>query len=79
MRTNQATIAMFATVNGSDKAAKADALESYLESPQQTTVTDPLEHWNLMLQTPEAPLARMALDYLSVPGKAVSPPITMLI
>ncbi|OJT11245.1 hypothetical protein TRAPUB_12245 [Trametes pubescens] len=67
-QSQDATIAMFATVNGSDKAAKADALESYLESPQQTTVTDPLEHWNLMLQTPEAPLARMALDYLSVPA-----------
>lgn len=70
---------MFTTVNGSDKASKADALESYLESPQKTTITDLLKHWNLMLQTPEAPLARMALDYLSVPGKAVSPPNTIWI
>lgn len=70
---------MFTTVNGSDKMAKADALESYLESPQQTTIMDPLKHWNLMLQTAEASLAQMALDYLSVPGKAVSPPNTIWI
>ncbi|KAL1937892.1 hypothetical protein VTO73DRAFT_12785 [Trametes versicolor] len=65
---DQATIAMFSTINGGDKSAKPNALEAYLEAPQQTTIVDPLQFWNLMLQTPQAPLAQMALDFLSVPA-----------
>ncbi|KAI0686989.1 hypothetical protein C8Q76DRAFT_592953, partial [Earliella scabrosa] len=46
-----------------------DPLEAYLASPPLEQVTDPIAYWNAMLgNETEAPLARMALDFLSVPG-----------
>ena len=52
-----------------------DALEVYLESPPLPTVTDPLKHWNgLQNSAVHKDLARMVLDFLSVPGKRVQWP-----
>ncbi|OJT02096.1 hypothetical protein TRAPUB_7442 [Trametes pubescens] len=71
-----ANAAMFASVskNGSRKRANAfDPLEAYLETPPISSVEEPLHHWNLILESsrddsPDAALARMALDFLSAPA-----------
>ncbi|TBU22599.1 hypothetical protein BD311DRAFT_675772 [Dichomitus squalens] len=45
---------------------------AYLEAPPLTTVLNPLEYWSPLLSSvTDADLARMALDFLSVPGMHV--------
>ncbi|KAL1949782.1 hypothetical protein VTO73DRAFT_8663 [Trametes versicolor] len=65
--TEKATTELFASISNAGKSAK-DALEVYLEEPKLTTVDDPLHHWNLMLTSGNPWLARMALDFLSIPA-----------
>lgn len=66
--------AMFSTVPGGNQAGQAhtavDPLEVYLALPPLLHVTDPLVYWDGVLKAkgPDAPLAQMALDFLSVPG-----------
>lgn len=44
-----------------------DELDVYLDSPAIVTIKNPLEYWSAM--DPDSnPLARMAIDFLSVPG-----------
>ncbi|EIW52247.1 uncharacterized protein TRAVEDRAFT_136039, partial [Trametes versicolor FP-101664 SS1] len=42
-----------------------DELETYLEAPPLSSVEDPLQYWNLMLNTSNSALARMAIDFLT--------------
>ncbi|EIW52838.1 uncharacterized protein TRAVEDRAFT_87097, partial [Trametes versicolor FP-101664 SS1] len=64
--------AMFASINRKDTTT--DALDKYLEAAPDSTVDDPLKYWNTRLEStrdkssPEAALARMALDFLSAPA-----------
>ncbi|RPD52700.1 hypothetical protein L226DRAFT_474024 [Lentinus tigrinus ALCF2SS1-7] len=51
-----------------------DALEEYLISPPLPSVTNPILHWH-SLDGEHNPLARMALDILSTPGKLLLPSI----
>lgn len=57
--------------------APPDPLELYLKSPLMATVEDPLAHWNSLyivagqeraLRPADRALARMAMDFLSIPG-----------
>ena len=63
-----------ATLNAT--AGNVNVLEAYLAAPPLQHVTDPLAYWTstVLRNVQEAPLARMALDYLSVPGQ-FSPPL----
>lgn len=61
--------ALFASISNRAQAARQDELEAYLEAPPLSTVDDPLEYWNLLLQTSQSALARMAIDFLSAQGK----------
>ncbi|PIL25427.1 hypothetical protein GSI_13317 [Ganoderma sinense ZZ0214-1] len=64
--------ALFADLVGRPDAANHDALEVYLEAPPLVTVHNPLEYWTPLLKSgPDAALARMALDFLSVPATSV--------
>ncbi len=75
----QATRALFASLTPGQGSTPKDALEAYLESPPLTTVEDPLAYWNLIAQTDADPsLARMALDFLSVPGECLYSEISSL-
>ncbi|KAH9856050.1 hypothetical protein C2E23DRAFT_714691, partial [Lenzites betulinus] len=66
-----ATSAMFASISrAAAKAAKQDALEVYLEAPPQPNMIDALQYWNLMFKASSSPLAQMALDFMSIPGKS---------
>ena len=52
-----------------------DALEDYLALPVLESVKDPIAYWDTVLSTSQnnpssAALARMALDYLTIPGKS---------
>ncbi len=67
----QATTALFASISNAGKGTR-DALEVYLEEPKLLTIKDPLEHWHMMSQSGDPSLARMALDFLSVPGMWIS-------
>lgn len=66
------TKALFSGMRG--RAARPDALTSYLEEPPLTTIDDPLQYWDRVLQSVADPfsgacaLVRMALDFLSAPG-----------
>lgn len=58
------------SVDAGPTRGAADALDAYLKSPVVANVSDPLEYWNARLGSPsDAPLARFALDFLSIPGK----------
>ena len=61
---------MFSAISGAAGSSAQDALEEYLGSPPRTTVKDALVYWNASLESgsEDAVLARMALDYLSIPG-----------
>ena len=64
---------MFAALNPDKSRVVINALEEYLEAPPLATITDPLEYWNVRVQTDKEPaLAQMALDFLSSPGKPLS-------
>ncbi|OJT01847.1 hypothetical protein TRAPUB_10054, partial [Trametes pubescens] len=65
--TKNATTALFASISNAGKGTR-DALEVYLEEPKLLTIKDPLEHWHMMSQSGDPSLARMALDFLSVPA-----------
>ncbi len=63
--------AMFDAIAPTSAASTSDPLEVYLASPPNPAVSDPLAHWNALLGSKsDAPLARFALDYLSVPGES---------
>ncbi|RDX39815.1 hypothetical protein OH76DRAFT_1299568, partial [Lentinus brumalis] len=65
------TAAMFDAIAPTSAASTSDPLEVYLASPPNPAVSDPLAHWNALLGSKsDAPLARFALDYLSVPGES---------
>ena len=50
-------------------ASSYDALQAYLDAPMILNVRNPLDYWKILLDSPtEGPLARMAIDFLSVPG-----------
>jgi hypothetical protein len=51
----------------SDKTIVVDALEEWMSSAPVNTNTDPISWWSAMEATGH-PLARMALDFLSIPG-----------
>lgn len=69
----QASKAIFASISANTNKNK-DALTTYLQAPPLSTVSDPLICWDLVLKSAEDPkladcaLARMALDFLSIPG-----------
>lgn len=48
-------------------------MEAYLEAPPLSTVKDPLAYWSAAQKSGSEDLAltRMALDFLSIPGKQV--------
>jgi hypothetical protein len=54
-----------------DKSAPIDALEEWISSPIITTSLDPIAYWTSM-DVAGHKLARMALDYLSIPGTLLS-------
>ena len=62
---------LFASISGRSAHTDRDALEAYLEAAPLTTVRDPLAYWNAALKSgsEDPALARMALDFLSIPGK----------
>jgi hypothetical protein len=47
----------------------SDVLDAYLTDPPITSVTNPLAYWHSLISSQNifAPLARMSLDYLSIP------------
>ena len=52
------------------KPKYTDAFENYLSREDLVNTEDPLGYWQALLTSPQsAPLARMALDVLSAPGK----------
>lgn len=51
----------------SDKTIVVDALEEWMSSAPVTSNSDPISWWSAMEATGH-PLARMALDFLSIPG-----------
>ncbi|TBU22653.1 hypothetical protein BD311DRAFT_597010, partial [Dichomitus squalens] len=61
---------LFASISSRSVQPDHDALEAYLEAPPLTTVKDPLVYWNTAIKSgsEDAALARMALDFLSIPG-----------
>ncbi|OJT15227.1 hypothetical protein TRAPUB_8205 [Trametes pubescens] len=76
-RSTQASVdvtskAMFALISANTNKTK-DALTAYLKAPPLLTVSDPLIYWDLVLKSAEDPksadcaLARMAVDFLSIP------------
>ena len=62
---------LFASISARSAHTDRDALEAYLEAAPLTTVRDPLAYWNAALKSgsEDPALARMALDFLSIPGK----------
>ena len=44
-------------------------MDEWLSTPALPAVTKPLQWWNSQLDGGNGPLAHMALDFLSVPGK----------
>ena len=62
---------MFASIAGRATRRAQDTLEEYLESPPRMTVKDPLAYWNAALasHSEDPALARMAINYLSIPGE----------
>src|SRR3954462_11677587 len=53
-----------------DDVGTVDALEDWLANPIVNTSLDPVEYWTQM-DGGRNPLARMALDYLSIPGTSM--------
>nr|VWO98345.1 PPM-type phosphatase domain-containing protein [Ganoderma boninense] len=63
------TRALFESIARGPSAENQDTLEAYLEAPPLVTVEDPIKYWELRAQTESNPaLARMALDFLSIPA-----------
>ncbi|KAI0686340.1 hypothetical protein C8T65DRAFT_554460, partial [Cerioporus squamosus] len=58
---------LFASLDQDHSSSGADALEEYLISPPIPSILDPIKHWH-SLDPERDPLARMALDILSIPG-----------
>ena len=52
-------------------ASNTDALDEWLADPVVQTHLDPIAYWPGM-QAAGHPLARMALDFLSIPGRRIS-------
>ena len=66
---NLQTQAMFASLAPGAASCDADALEVYLEAPPLSSMDDLLEYWNVRVETDKGnSLARMAIDFLSIPG-----------
>ena len=68
----QTTQALFKPISARGRSTK-DALEEYLNMPVLDTVKDPVAYWDSVLCTAkgnrqQAALARMALDFLTIPG-----------
>ena len=62
---------LFESIGRNPGTDNQDPLEAYLETPPLATVEDPIKYWELRAQSESAPgaaLARMALDFLSIPG-----------
>ena len=51
-----------------DKSTVTDALEEWLNTPIVNMQQDPITYWTGM-EAAGHPLAQMALDFLSIPGK----------
>lgn len=69
----QSTRALFQPLAARASATAKDALEEYLALPVIETVKDPVAYWNSVLTGSKsnpgaAALARMALDFLTIPG-----------
>ena len=64
---------LFASITGSTATVRVDALEDYLSSDViDDVVEDPIAYWATIADSrnaEKAELARMAIDYLGVPGK----------
>lgn len=46
-----------------------DALQEYLDAPIVKSCSDPIQYWTSQADGGNTALARMALDFLSAPGK----------
>lgn len=68
---------MFASISGDAGQTNIDNLDMYLESPPSSTIKDPLAYWTSLEKGTDDPgmadLARMALDFLSIPGTCLPP------
>lgn len=68
---------MFASISGDAGQTNVDNLDVYLESPPSSTIKDPLAYWTSLEKGTDDPgmanLARMALDFLSIPGTCLQP------
>ena len=49
-----------------DEESSSDELDAYLVTGRQSSVRDPIQYWYSLLPSP---LARMALDVLTAPGR----------
>lgn len=58
----------FSDIDNFGKNAAGDGLEDFLNSPPISNVNDPIPWWYGIASGGD-PLARMALDFLSVPGR----------
>lgn len=74
---NEKSRALFSRLGGGTKGDTTDALDLYLKSDPQPGIDDAVTHWYLRYQAAgneKAPrpvdraFARMALDFLSIPG-----------
>ena len=79
----QSTRALFQPLAQRATALAKDALEEYLALPVIETVKDPIGYWDSVLRSSKgnpggAALARMGLDFLTVPGGSPMPILTFL-
>jgi len=58
-----------------DKSTPADALDQWLADPIISMPLDPIAYWSGMLAVAH-PLARMALDFMSIPSTLHSPTLS---
>ena len=65
---------IFAKLDQYGRSSSTDVLEEWLSSPCLSDVDDPIQHWASILTSSKNPdkhaLARMALDFLSVPASS---------
>jgi hypothetical protein len=60
-----------------EESGTVDALEEWLNNPVVNTKQDPITYWTGMQNT-DHPLAAMALDFLSAPGKSYMSPLSYI-
>jgi hypothetical protein len=58
----------FHSFDAIDAASTGDAIDDWLNTPPSVSVNNPLQYWTAMAASGH-PLAAMAKDFLSVPGK----------